>query len=128
MVLGQVKVANKSNEITAIPVLLSRLDIAGSVITMGCQKKIAQQIIEKDTDYILSLKGNQGKLHDDVTTYFESPLSPEIANISFDGGHGALKRALFVSPIKLTGYMKITHGQVCKVLLQSQQRGKQKLK
>ena len=94
LVLGQVKVADKSNEITAIPVLLSRLNIAGSVITMdamGCQKKIAQQIIEKDADYILSLKGNQGRLHDDVTTYFESALSPEIANISFDGGHGRIE-------------------------------------
>lgn len=94
LVLGQVKVADKSNEITAIPVLLSRLDIAGAVITMdamGCQKKIAQQIIEKEADYVLSLKGNQGSLHDDVMTYFESSLSPEVANISFDGGHGRIE-------------------------------------
>ena len=81
-VLGQVKVDEKSNEITAIPKLLSRLDIAGTVITMdamGCQKKIAKLIIEKKADYILSLKGNQGNLHDDVRTYFESSLSPEAA-------------------------------------------------
>ncbi len=94
LVLGQVKVADKSNEITAIPILLSRLDIAGTVITidvMGCQKKIAEQIIEKGADYILSLKGNQESLHEDVTTYFESDLSPEIANISFDGGHGRIE-------------------------------------
>ena len=94
LVLGQVKVADKSNEITAIPILLERLDITGSVITMdamGCQKKNAQQIIEKQADYILSLKGNQGSLHDDVTTYFESSLSPEAAVISFDGGHGRIE-------------------------------------
>lgn len=94
LVLGQVKVADKSNEITAIPILLERLDITGSVITMdamGCQKKNAQQIIEKQADYVLSLKGNQGSLHDDVTTYFESSLSPEAAVISFDGGHGRIE-------------------------------------
>jgi predicted transposase YbfD/YdcC len=94
LVLGQVKVTEKSNEITAIPTLLSRLDIAGAVVTMdamGCQKKIAEHIIEKGADYILSLKGNQGCLHDDVTTYFESSLSPEVANISYDGGHGRIE-------------------------------------
>ena len=94
LVLGQVKVAEKSNEITAIPILLERLDIAGAVITMdamGCQKKIAQQIIEKKADYVLSLKGNQGSLHDDVITYFESSLSPEAAVVTFDGGHGRIE-------------------------------------
>jgi len=94
LVLGQVKVADKSNEITAIPILLERLDIAGAVITMdamGCQKKISQQIIEKEADYVLSLKGNQGGLHDDVTTYFESSLSPEATVITFDGGHGRIE-------------------------------------
>lgn len=94
LVLGQVKVADKSNEITAIPILLERLDIAGAVITMdamGCQKKIAQQIIKKEADYVLSLKGNQGSLHDDVTTYFESSLSPEAVVITFDGGHGRIE-------------------------------------
>ncbi len=90
LVLGQVKVDEKSNEITAIPKLLSRLDIAGAVITMdamGCQKKIAKLIIEKKADYILSLKGNQGSLHDAVRIYFESSLSSEAATVTFDGGH-----------------------------------------
>lgn len=94
LVLGQVKVADKSNEITAIPTLLSRLDIAGTVVTMdamGCQKKIAKLIVEKKGDYVLSLKGNQGSLHDDVTTYFESALSPEAAVITFDGDHGRIE-------------------------------------
>jgi len=94
LVLGQVKVDDKSNEITAIPKLLSRLDIAGTVITidaMGCQKKIAQQIIQQDGDYVLSLKGNQGKLHEDVATHFTSSLSPEAAIVTVEGGHGRVE-------------------------------------
>jgi len=94
LVLGQVKVDDKSNEITAIPKLLSRLDIAGAIVTidaMGCQKKIAKQIIEQDGDYVLSLKGNHGCLHEDVATYFTSALSPEPALHRVDGGHGRIE-------------------------------------
>src|SRR5919112_4406768 len=67
MVLGQLKVAEKSNEITAIPELIDALDIAGCIVTIdaiGCQKEIAAHIIEKDADYILALKGNQDSLYD----------------------------------------------------------------
>jgi predicted transposase YbfD/YdcC len=94
LVLGQVKVDDKSNEITAIPKLLTRLDIAGAVITidaMGCQKKIAEQIIQQKADYVLSLKGNHGLLHEDVTTYFESTLAPDAAIQAIDGGHGRIE-------------------------------------
>jgi len=94
LVLGQVKVDDKSNEITAIPKLLSRLDIAGAVITidaMGCQKKIAEQIIDQGGDYVLSLKGNHGTLHDDVETYFTSALSPEITAETVNGDHGRIE-------------------------------------
>ena len=94
LVLGQVKVDDKSNEITAIPKLLSRLDIAGAVITidaMGCQKKIAEQIKAQGGDYVLSLKGNQGNLHDDVKTFFTSSLSPAVAAVSHDGEHGRIE-------------------------------------
>jgi len=94
LVLGQVKVNDKSNEITAIPKLLSRLDIAGAVVTidaMGCQKKIAEQIKQQGGDYVLSLKGNQGTLHDDVKTFFTSRLSPAVASISYDGEHGRIE-------------------------------------
>ena len=62
MVLGQLKVAGKSNEITAIPELIDALDITGCIVTidaLGCQKEIAAHIIEKDADYVLALKGNQ---------------------------------------------------------------------
>jgi predicted transposase YbfD/YdcC len=74
LVLGQVKTAEKSNEITAIPELLRMLEIAGCIVTidaMGCQREIAAQIIEQKADYLLSLKGNQGTLHEDVASYFE---------------------------------------------------------
>ena len=73
MVLGQVKVAKKSNEITAIPKLLDMLTIKGAVVTidaMGCQRGIAAKIIDKGADYVLSLKGNQGTLRDDVEEFF----------------------------------------------------------
>ena len=63
LTLGQVKVDEKSNEITALPKLLRILDLADCIVTidaMGCQKKIAKEIIEADADYVLSLKGNQG--------------------------------------------------------------------
>jgi predicted transposase YbfD/YdcC len=70
-VFGQVKV-DESNEITAIPKLFSRLDLAGVVVTidaMGCQKKIAEQINRQQGDYVLSLKDNQGSLHDDMKSF-----------------------------------------------------------
>jgi predicted transposase YbfD/YdcC len=73
LVLAQVKVDEKSNEITAIPELLKVLDLQGCLVTldaMGTQPAIAQQIIEGGGDYILSLKGNQGNLHEDVEQVF----------------------------------------------------------
>ena len=69
LVLGQVAVAQKSNEIVAIPKLLAMLDIEGAVVTidaMGCQREIAAAILDKKADYVLALKGNQGTLRDDV--------------------------------------------------------------
>ena len=72
LVLGQVKVAGKANEIVAIPRLLDLLAIEGAIVTIdaiGCQRSIAQAIIDKKADYVLALKGNQGSLHDDVTLF-----------------------------------------------------------
>lgn len=74
VVLGQWKVDDKSNEITAIPELLRLLDIQGAVVTidaMGAQTEIAQRIVANEADYLLSLKGNQGNLHEDVAFLFE---------------------------------------------------------
>ncbi len=62
-----------------------------TIDAMGCQTKIAKQIIEQKADYVLSLKGNQGELHDDVVTYFESDLSRAIGHESYDGGHGRIE-------------------------------------
>ena len=72
--LGQLKVSDKSNEITAIPVLLDMLDLAGAIVTidaMGCQSAITEKIIENKADYMLSLKGNQGALEEDVEKFFK---------------------------------------------------------
>jgi len=101
VVLGQEKTAEKSNEITAIPKLLEALDIAGCIITidaMGCQTKIASQIVNKDADYMLALKGNQGNLHSEIKGYFEDAFKKEFKNIpnfhcySVDPGHGRIEK------------------------------------
>jgi len=73
LVLGQVKVDEKSNEITAIPELLRALALTGCIVTidaMGCQREIAAQILAQEADYVLALKGNQGTLHQDIADYF----------------------------------------------------------
>lgn len=78
LVLGQEKVDDKSNEITAIPELLKRIDLLGNVITidaMGCQREICQGILDKGGDYVISLKGNQGTLHEDVRLFFGDQAS-----------------------------------------------------
>src|SRR5947207_7398381 len=72
LVLGQLKVEEKSNEITAVPQLLRVLELAGCIVTldaMGCQKKIAKEIVEADADYVLALKGNQEKVHEEVKSH-----------------------------------------------------------
>jgi predicted transposase YbfD/YdcC len=72
LVLGQVKVAEKSNEIIAIPKLLTMLAIEGAIVTidaMGCQRDIAKAILDKKADYVLALKGNQGSLREDVEVF-----------------------------------------------------------
>jgi predicted transposase YbfD/YdcC len=72
LVLGQVKVADKSNEIVAIPALLDMLAVEGAIVTidaMGCQRDIARKVLDKKADYILALKGNQGTLREDVELF-----------------------------------------------------------
>ena len=74
IVLGQVKVNEKSNEIVAIPALLDMLEIEGAVVTidaMGCQRSIAAKIIAKKADYIVALKGNQGTFREDVEIFVD---------------------------------------------------------
>jgi predicted transposase YbfD/YdcC len=77
LVLGQWKVADKSNEITAVPELLRVLELAGCMVTldaMGCQKKIAKEIVEADADYVLALKGNHEKVHDEVKDFLDATV------------------------------------------------------
>ena len=73
IVLAQRKVDSKTNEITVIPELLDSLEVAGCIVTldaMGCQKEIARKIIERKADYILTVKDNQGHLHEDIAHLF----------------------------------------------------------
>jgi predicted transposase YbfD/YdcC len=80
VVLGQVKVDKKSNEITAIPTLLEMLTLSGCIVTidaMGCQKKIARKIIEKGADYALALKKNQNGLYEGVRNLFAKTQPPD---------------------------------------------------
>jgi predicted transposase YbfD/YdcC len=100
LVLGQVKVAKKSNEIVAIPKLLDMLVIEGSIITidaMGCQRAIARKIIEKKADYVLGLKGNQGSLREDVELFATEQKAKNFADTkisqatTIDADHGRIE-------------------------------------
>ncbi len=78
----QLKVADKSNEITALPELLRVLELAGCIVTtdaMGCQKKIAREIREAEVDYVLALKGNQETVHEEVRTFLDAALLEHLA-------------------------------------------------
>jgi hypothetical protein len=97
LVLGQAKVADKSNEIVAIPKLLDLLQIEGAIVTidaMGCQRDIARKIIDKKADYILALKGNQGSLREDAELFAEEQIARGFADTTVtrtqtvDGEHG----------------------------------------
>lgn len=94
LVLGQRKVDEKSNEITAIPKLLNALELAGTVVTidaMGCQREIASQIIEKKADYVLAVKENQGLLAEQVRDSFLLSASDSVAE-QIDCGHGRVEQ------------------------------------
>ena len=82
LVLGQLKVTDKSNEITAVPELLRVLELNGCIVTldaMGCQKKIAKEIIEADADYVLAPKGNQETVHEEVKSFLDATIVNTIA-------------------------------------------------
>ena len=100
LVLGQTKVADKANEIVAIPRLLDMLSIEGAIITidaMGCQRKIAKKIIEKKADYVLALKGNQSSLHEDVEVFVAEQKDTDFKDTtistdhSVDADHGRIE-------------------------------------
>ena len=99
MCFGQIQVDEKSNEITAIPKLLALIDIEGATVTidaMGCQTKIADEIVSGNGDFVLALKGNQGEFHEDVKLYLDSNIGkPSSVKLDFfediDAGHGRIE-------------------------------------
>jgi predicted transposase YbfD/YdcC len=100
LVLGQVKVKGKSNEITAIPALLALLDLTGCIITIdaiGTQTNIAQQIIDQGGDYLLSVKKNQKQLYEDIKLFFKLAQENDFAKVNHNyhrttnGGHGRIE-------------------------------------
>src|SRR5262249_48564588 len=87
LTLGQVAVAAKSDEITAIPRLLELLDLHGALVTldaMGCQKEIARQITEAGGDYLRTVKENQGHLYADILDCFVRALEADFAAVQHD--------------------------------------------
>ena len=118
MVLGQRKIADKSNEITAIPELLDLLTVKGTIVTidaMGCQKEIAAKIIDKAADYVLALKGNQGSLRDDVELFFTEQTERGFADAAMsrhetlEKSHGRIETRT-CSAIDATGWLAKRHG------------------
>jgi predicted transposase YbfD/YdcC len=101
LALGEVKVDEKSNEITAIPELVRALELTGCLVTidaMGCQREIAKTIIDAGADYLLAVKGNQGILAEDVEQEFKHAMGENFAHMehyyheTLDKGHGRIER------------------------------------
>jgi predicted transposase YbfD/YdcC len=106
LVMGQVAVAEKSNEIVAIPALLDMMAIEGAVVTidaMGCQRNIAKKIIAKKADYIIALKGNQGTLHDDVKVFVAEQKANDFKDTvisqheTVDADHGRIETRTYTA-------------------------------
>jgi predicted transposase YbfD/YdcC len=100
LVLGQIKVEDKSNEITALPALLRLLCLEGCIVTidaMGCQTAIAREILKQDADYVLALKENQNALYQEVRLAFQGALEHDFRDVAHDHhqttdkGHGRLE-------------------------------------
>ena len=100
LVLGQQKVNEKSNEITAIPELLRLLDVKGCIVTidaMGCQTKIAEQIIDQGADYVLAVKENQSHLYEDIDLFFQLAHQNDFQRVNHtydrtvNKGHGRIE-------------------------------------
>jgi predicted transposase YbfD/YdcC len=84
--LGQIAIAEKSNEITAIPLLLEQIDLTSAVITidaMGCQKEIARDIVDGGGDFVIGLKDNQPTLRETIETYFAKHLECDLEDLKY---------------------------------------------
>jgi predicted transposase YbfD/YdcC len=117
LVLAQVKVNEKSNEIAAIPALLDMMAVEGAVITidaMGCQRDIARKIVDKKADYILALKGNQGTLSEDVEIFVTEQKSRGFADTristhqTVDADHGRVETRKYTA-IHDAGWLQARH-------------------
>ncbi|HZY42762.1 MAG TPA: ISAs1 family transposase [Anaerolineae bacterium] len=106
LVLGQVKVADKSNEIVAIPALLDMMAIEGAIVTidaMGCQRNIAEKILDKKADYVLALKGNQSTLREDVEVFAAEQKANGFKDTkvsrhqTVDGDHGRIETRTYTA-------------------------------
>lgn len=125
LVLGQEATDDKSNEITALPRLLKLLEIKGCIVTidaMGCQRTIAEQIIDQDGDYVLGLKGNQGKLHEAVEDFFSVARQQDFKQVAYDyheeidKDHGRLEvRRYWVSDELITLPDKVRWSGLCSI-------------
>jgi predicted transposase YbfD/YdcC len=120
LILANQAVDTKSNEITAIPLLLRQLDIAGCVVTidaMGCQTAIAQQILEQQAEYVLALKGNQGTLQSDVHDCFATAAATQFAEVThqtdetLEKGHGRIerRRATVITDASVLAWIQEAH-------------------
>ena len=117
LVIGQRKVDDKSNEITAIPELLELLNIKGAIVTidaMGCQREICKKVEKKEAYYLINLKGNQGKLRKDVERFFDEILKrnigedfvTQIETVDADHGRIETRRYTICSDI---GWLRARH-------------------
>jgi predicted transposase YbfD/YdcC len=105
--LGQVAIEDKSNEITAIPLLLDQLNLTDTLVTidaMGCQKDIVEQIVASDGDFVIAVKDNQPKLKAAIQAFFEEQIHRDFEDLRYrdyettDAGHGRLdERAYYLT-------------------------------
>ncbi|GAC1645113.1 MAG: ISAs1-like element ISEc1 family transposase [Chloroflexota bacterium] len=116
LVLGQLKVDDKSNEITALPALLQTLLLKGCIVTidaMGCQTEIAATIVAQEADYVLALKGNQGTLLRDVESLFAHARATNFREVTHsvaetvNKGHGRIetRRAWLITDAEYLRYL-----------------------
>lgn len=101
LVLGQLKTDAKSNEIIAIPELIKTLALEDAVVTidaMGCQKKIVRTIIDQKADYVIQVKDNHKRLHEDIALFFQEPANANLDSVeTTDGDHGRIETRCYMT-------------------------------